>query len=184
MRPTWIGRFERACSRADGDRSGGLVRVVAESLGGIVKIDAEFVKRAIGPSEIFMDEMRGANVFAVDPIFPAAVDVVAGMPELVLVSSAEPGEPPVHHLRATAGHAGQRGNHSLAVAEFHVTGFDGQIAGLQQVVGLFKFHCRLPIVFSQNPTLSPPLSASISRASAGVAISWPSSSRMRRILLT
>ena len=65
-----------------------------------------------------MDEMRRADVFAVDPIFPAAVDVIGGMPEPVSVDVAEPGEPPVHHLGAAAGHTGQAGDDPLAVAEF------------------------------------------------------------------
>jgi hypothetical protein len=45
----------------------------------------------------------------------------------------------------------------------------------------------LPIAPSdrrQNPTLSPPLRSRMARASAGVAISRPSSSTMRRILAT
>jgi pimeloyl-ACP methyl ester carboxylesterase len=41
-----------------------------------------------------------------------------------------------------------------------------------------------PSVSRQNPTRSPPLSASIWRASAGVAISKPRSSTMRRIFFT
>jgi hypothetical protein len=41
-----------------------------------------------------------------------------------------------------------------------------------------------PPAAPQKPTLSPPFSAKISRASCGVAMEWPSSTRIRRIFAT
>src|SRR5690606_40359075 len=56
---------------------------------------------------------------------------------------------------------------------------DGRAVDDEAVDGVGAHHGQ-----PQKPTLSPPFSASISRASAGVAMSRPSSSRMRRIFAT
>ena len=105
-----------------------------------MEIDAKLVERTVLAREIFMHEVRGADVFAVHAVFPAAVDVVAWVPETIPFDVAEPGEPPVDHLRPTSGHAGQTGDHPFTVLKLLIAGLEGQVARLQHFIGVFEPH--------------------------------------------
>ena len=91
-------RFQKTRPRADGEMAGRFVFRRVESLGGIVKRDAQLVERAVLAGEIFVNEMRRADISALDPVLPAAIDVVGRMPQPIPFDVAEPGEPPVDHL--------------------------------------------------------------------------------------
>jgi hypothetical protein len=135
--------FEVADVRADRDHAGFAIAASVEHLRRVAKIDAQLEQGAARAGEIFMHEMRGADVVAVMAVFPIAEDVIARMPELVLLGAAQPGEPPMHHFGAASGHACQRGHQPLAVGEIPIAGFERQIAGIEQIVGLTEFHLCL-----------------------------------------
>lgn len=138
------GMFQIADTRAHRDDAGLAIAAGIEHLRRIVEIDAQLVQWSPRAGEIFMHQMRGADVVAVVAVFPIAEDVVAWMPELVLLRAAEPREPPMHHLGATSGHARQRGDQPLAVGEIPIAGFRRQIARIEEIVGAAQFHVRLP----------------------------------------
>ncbi len=132
--------FEQAGTRADRERTGGLVEAGVEGLRGIMKIDAQLEQRTVVAGQIFMHQMRGADVFSVNAVFPSAVNVVTRMPEAIPVDVAEPGEPPVDHLGPASGHPGQAGDHPFAVVKLLIAGFERQIARLQHRIGIFEPH--------------------------------------------
>src|SRR5208282_6473355 len=124
--------------------TGCLVLCRVEGLGRVMERNAQLVERPVLAGEIFVHEMFAPDVTAVDPVFPAAVDVVGRVPQAVPRDVAEPGEPPVDHLGATAGHAGEACDHPLAVLELLVTGLERQVAWLQKFVRFFEPHVFPP----------------------------------------
>jgi hypothetical protein len=74
-----------------------------------------------------MHKMCAADVFAVDPIFPVAEDMIGGVPPLVLVGASEPGKPPIDHLRSATRHTGQRRDNLPSVSQIGVSRFEGKI---------------------------------------------------------
>jgi hypothetical protein len=119
--------------------AGGAVKAGVERLGGIVEGDAQPVEWRV-LAEMLMHEMRCADVFAIDPVLPAAPYVIVRMPEPVGPDVADPREPPVDHLRSASQHAGQRCDRPLAIVQRPVAGFERQVPGLQQIVGVFEAH--------------------------------------------
>ncbi|PIO97537.1 hypothetical protein CJ014_20035 [Pleomorphomonas carboxyditropha] len=55
-------------------------------------------------AEILLHKMNCTDIVTIHPIFPSAGDVVARMPELILVVATKPTKPPMHHLGATMRH--------------------------------------------------------------------------------
>jgi hypothetical protein len=119
--------------------AGGAVKAGVERVGRIVECDAQPVERRV-LAEILMDEMRSADVFAIDPVLPAAPYVIGRMPEAIGLDVANPREPSVDHLRAASRHAGKRRDRPLAVVQHQVAGFEREVPGPQQIVGVLEAH--------------------------------------------
>src|SRR5579883_192434 len=137
-------RLEETGPGANRDRAGGLVFSHIEGFGRVVEVDAQLEQRAILAGQIFMHQMRGADILAVLAVFPAAIDMIGRMPQTVPFDVAEPGEPPIDHFGAAAGHAGKAGDDPFAVLDLLIARFEREVARLQQIVRLFKSHRHLP----------------------------------------
>src|SRR5271170_4745607 len=99
--------FEIANARAYSNCARTTITLAVEKFGGFAEVDAQLIEGTVRSREIFVNQMGATNILAVDAILPVAEDVIGRMPEFVLIRSAKPGEPPVHHLGAAPRHASQ-----------------------------------------------------------------------------
>src|SRR5580704_11100783 len=116
--PDIEGRFEQARSRTNREGPRFTVECRVKSFRRFAEGNPKFVERPILSREIFVNEVRGPDVFAALAVFPAAIDVVSWVPEAIPIDVAEPGEPPVDHLRSASRHPGQSGDDPFAILKF------------------------------------------------------------------
>src|SRR5271154_631784 len=90
--------FEIANARAYSNCARTTITLAVEKFGGFAEVDAQLLEGTVRAREIFVNQMGAASILAVDAILPIAEDMIGRMPEFVLICSAKPGEPPVHHL--------------------------------------------------------------------------------------
>ena len=135
--------IEIADPRADGDSTGCIIARLVEQFGRIVKADTQLVDRTARSGEIFVHQMRGADIVTVLAVFPIAEQMIGRMPHAVLFGTAEPAEPPMDHPGTAARHTGQRRDKLAAASDVGITGFHRQITGVQKQIGLFDLHTMM-----------------------------------------